>query len=330
LIESIFTLISAGTELGVQQVHSRSNGRWAGNQEPIVTLPDWVSHIGQKNEQFLGYSNAGRIIDIAEDLASDPDIKLQKGDIVLSSGNHASHVVESPCEKPVVVVPNGVRADHAAFGVLGSVALYGIERSGLELGKTVAILGMGVVGQLSLQLAKYTGCEILAAIDLVDMRLETAGKGGATHLLNPAVDSFRDDVRKMTAGRGFDVIIEASGAIPAIPLAVELAAIGGRVLLLGSPWSRSVHVDFFDIHLKELHIIGCHQPRCPTQPGLLFPWTQSYNRSQILKMIADGRLNVERLITHRLPFAQAEEAYRKLRDEKSSTLGIVLDWQSTT
>ena len=89
-------------------------------------------------------------------------------------------------------------------------------------------------------------------------------------------------------------------------------------------------VDFFDIHLKELTIIGCHQPRCPTQATAFFPWTQEYNRRQILKMIADGRLNVNQLITHRVPFAQADEAYRKLRDEKGDSLGVILEWDSAS
>ena len=130
----------------------------------------------------------------------------------------------------------------------------------------------------------------------------------------------------MTGGRGFDIIIEASGALPAIPQAVELAAIGGRILLLGSPWSRNVEVDFFEIHLKELTILGCHQPRCPTQATAFFPWTQEYNRNQILKMISDGRMDVKKLISQRLSFQKAGEAYRMLRDEKETSLGIVLEW----
>ena len=326
LIETISTLISAGTELGVQQVHSTPDGKWAGDQDPVVSSPGWVKNISEKNEQFLGYSNAGRIVEIADDLRSDPEFALKTGDVVLSSGNHASHVIETPKENSLVAVPEGVSPAEAAFGVLGSVALYGIEKAGLELGKTAAIIGMGVVGQITLQLSGFTGCEILLALDLIDMRLGIAGKNGATHVLNGAAKNFRSEAREITGGRGFNVVIEASGALPAIPLAVELAAIGGRIVLLGSPWSRKVEVDFFDIHLKELNIVGCHQPRCPTQATAFFPWTQEYNRKQILKMISDGRLDVKQLTTHRLPFPKATEAYRLLREEKDVSLGIVLEW----
>ena len=163
-----------------------------------------------------------------------------------------------------MAVPDGVGPAEASFGVLGSVAMFGVERAEVAPGKSAAILGMGVVGQITLQLARYTGCEILAALDLMDMRLKVAGKSGATHTFNVAGENFRRKVREITDGRGLDVIIEASGALPAIPMAVELAGIGGQIVLLGSPWSRKVEVDFFDVHFKDLTILGCHQSHCPT------------------------------------------------------------------
>ena len=81
-----------------------------------------------------------------------------------------------------------------------------------------------------------------------------------------------------------------------------------------------------DFHLKELTLVGCHQPKCPTVATPAFPWTQQYNRRQILKMIERSELNVNRLITHRLPYTEAAEAYRLLRDERDKSLGVVLTW----
>ena len=81
-----------------------------------------------------------------------------------------------------------------------------------------------------------------------------------------------------------------------------------------------------DFHLKELTLVGCHQPKCPTVATPAFPWIQQYNRRQILKMIERGEINVNRLITHRLPYTEAGEAYRLLRDERDKSLGAVLTW----
>ena len=82
-----------------------------------------------------------------------------------------------------------------------------------------------------------------------------------------------------------------------------------------------------DFHLKELTLMGCHQPKCPTDETIYFPWTQQYNRRQILRMISDKRLDVNTLVSHKLPYHEAGEAYRLLRDEKDKALGIILDWQ---
>ena len=121
--------------------------------------------------------------------------------------------------------------------------------------------------------------------------------------------------------------IEASGYPSALLYLFDLSRIGGRIVQLGSIWHRIVEVDFMDFHLKELVLIGCHQPKCPTAETVYFPWTQQYNRTQILRMIADGRLDVGALISHKLPYHEAEEAYRLLKDERDKSLGVVLDWE---
>ena len=106
-----------------------------------------------------------------------------------------------------------------------------------------------------------------------------------------------------------------------------MARIGGRIMLLGSIWHRTVEIDFMSFHEKELTLVGCHQPKCPTTATPAFPWTQQYNRRQILRMIARGELDVECLTTHRMPCGEAQKAYRLLREERDKALGIVLTWR---
>jgi threonine dehydrogenase-like Zn-dependent dehydrogenase len=218
--------------------------------------------------------------------------------------------------------------EEATFGVLGSVAAHGVRRARIELGEYVAVTGMGLVGQLALQLVAQTGCEALVAVDLSQARLQLAARHGATHTRNPRTEDLAGAVEQITGGRGLDCIIEASGYPDLLPTLFDTARIGGRVLLLGSIWHRKVEVDFMPFHLKELTLLGVHQPKCPTVPTPYFPWTQAYNRRQILKMIGDGRLRVRPLITHVLPFTAAAEAYRLLRDEKDRALGVVLGFGS--
>ena len=296
LIRTVSTLISAGTELGTQEQERDRN-------------------------IYAGYSNAGEIIAVGEAVEGH-----QIGDRVLSLRQHASHVVASTEPNALAQIPENVSFDEASFGVLGSVSIHGVRKARIELGEFVAVTGVGVVGQLALQLTSKAGCEALIAIDPCDARLQIAGKLGATHVLNPDKPDFKSEVNSITEHRGLDVTIEASGYPQALLYIFDLSRIGGRIVQLGSIWHRIIEVDFMDFHLKELTLIGCHQPKCPTAETIYFPWTQQYNRRQILKMIADKRLDVSALISHKMPYHEAEEAYRLLRDEKDKALGVVLDW----
>ncbi|MFQ6040619.1 MAG: zinc-binding dehydrogenase [Candidatus Poribacteria bacterium] len=297
MVKTVSALISAGTELGSQE-------------------------LSRTRDLSPGYSNAGRIVALGEEVEG-----FQIGDPVLSLGSHASYVTVSAAPQSLAEIPEGVSFDEASFGVLGSVSMHGVRKAKIEIGEFVAISGMGLVGQLTLQLASHTGGEALIAIDLCDMRLQVAKSCGATHILNPKSCDVQAEVNEITRGRGLDVIIEASGYPQALLSAFDLARIGGRIMALGSIWHRKVEVDFMPFHEKELTLIGCHQPKCPTTETIYFPWTQQYNRNQILRMISDGRLNVRRLITHKLPYTEAAEAYRLLRDEKDKSLGVVLSWE---
>jgi len=298
LIRTVSTLISAGTELGGQEQKRDGN-------------------------LYPGYSNAGEIIAVGEGVED-----YHVGDRVLSLGQHASYVIASTEPHALARIPQNVSFDEATFGVLGSVSMHGVRKAGIELGEFVAITGAGLVGQLALQLASRTGCEALIAIDPCDVRLRIAERLGATHVFNPDKSDLKSEINSVTGNRGLDVTIEASGYPQALLCIFDLSRVGGRIVQLGSIWHRIVEVDFMDFHLKELILIGCHQPKCPVTETVYFPWTQQYNRRQILKMIADKRLDVSALISHKMPYYEAGEAYRLLRDEKDKALGVVLDWEA--
>jgi len=296
LIETDSTLISAGTELGTQEQD---------RQQPFTP----------------GYSNAGRILALGDGVEG-----YQAGDRVLSLGHHASHVTVSDAPQSLVKLPDGASFAAGTFGVLGSVSIHGVRKAKLEFGERLMITGMGVVGQLALQLAKLTGCDQAIAVDLIDQRLEKADISGATHILNPTTCDLKSQVQQLTEGRGLDVVIEASGYPDLLPELFDLMRIGGRIVLLGSIWHRKVELDLMPFHEKELVMIGAHQPKCPTTPTAIFPWTQQYNRAQILKYICQGTLSVDHLISHQLPYTEAETAYRLLRDQRDQSLGVILKW----
>ncbi len=295
MIATEATLISAGTELAM---------------------------LAEEHGAFCpGYSNVGRIVEIGDDVAG-----RSIGERMLSLGCHASHVTVSAAPASIVPVPEPVSSEEATFGVLGSVSAHGVRKARLEMGERVLVTGMGVVGQLALQFAARAGCETLIASDLSERRLALARELTGAITLNPTTCDIGAEIEQITEGHGLDCIIEASGYPDHLPALFEMARIGGRIVLLGSIWHRTVEADFMPFHLKELTLIGAHQPKCPTVATPAFPWTQQYNRAQTLKMIADGRLNVRPLITHMMPYTDAAEAYRLLREERDRALGVVLDF----
>ena len=96
--------------------------------------------------------------------------------------------------------------------------------------------------------------------------------------------------------------------------------------MFGIDLAPKIGVDFMDFHEKELTLVGCHQPKCPTSETPYFRWTKQHNRRQALKMIGDGRLDVKKLISHTMPFEQADQAYRLLQSEQDKALGVVLSY----
>ena len=189
------------------------------------------------------------------------------------------------------------------------------------------VTGMGVVGQLVMRLAAGIQSETRIAVDLSDSRLQKARASGAMHAFNPRTDDLHPRIQSVTGDRGLDLVVEASGYPDVLPRVFELCRIGGRIILLGSIWHRKVEIDFMEFHLKELVLMGCHQPKCPIHPSSLFPWTQQYNRDQILAMIADRCLEVADLISHRLPADEAKAGYRLLRERRDDALGVILEWR---
>ena len=301
LIATVCCLISAGTELGTIETRR-------GEKAP------------------LGYSNVGRIIELGE--GSD-GFGYSVGDLVLSLENHATHVISSAEAHCLAPVPPGVSPEEAAFGVLGSVSMHSVHKATPAFGEHAAVSGMGVVGQLVLQLLSMTGSESLMAVDCVPSRLDLAKDSGASHILNFEIDEVEEAVESATGGLGLDLTIESSGYPEALVTAFDLARIGGRVVCLGSIWHREISIDFMDFHLKEITLMGCHQPKCPTCETPYYRWTQQHNRRQVLKMISDGRLDVKKLITHRLPFQEACEGYRHLMEEKDKALGVILNFDDS-
>lgn len=300
LVQNDYTTVSVGTE-----IYNYAHG---GEPSRARTFP-----------RPTGYCNTGVVLEVGKDVKG-----IESGDRIAAQGNHASHAVISG---NFFRVPEGVSPRSAAFMVMCAIAMHGHRVGRPELGEVVAITGMGIVGQLAATFARLAGAFPVIAIDLDDFRLGKARDRGADVCINPnTAGDVAEAVREHCVGDGVDLVIEATG-IPAVyPMALTLPRLGGRLVALGSP-RGTVEVSFLpEIHLREITVLGAHQPKTPDNDHIYYPWSKGRDRELILRLMAAGKLPIEDLITHIGNPADCQTIYDMLADNPREVLGVVFEW----
>jgi NADPH:quinone reductase-like Zn-dependent oxidoreductase len=231
-------------------------------------------------------------------------------------------------------VPDGVSDDEAAFTVLGAIALQGIRLVQPTLGECVAVTGLGLIGMVTVQLLRAHGCRVLG-IDLDPAKLEMARRFGAEVV---DVSAGQDPVAAAQAfsrGRGMDAVVITASTKSNEPVhqAALMCRKRGRIVLVGVTGLELSRADFYE---KELSF----QVSCSYGPGRYDPsyeergndypvgfvrWTEQRNFEAVLDMMADGRLDVKPLVSHRFLIDEAERAY-ELVGGAAPSLGILLEY----
>jgi predicted dehydrogenase/threonine dehydrogenase-like Zn-dependent dehydrogenase len=333
LIRTNATLISAGTERMLVEF-GKANWLQKARQQPdkLRQVLDKIGTDGliQTLEAVeakldhplaLGYSNVGTVLE--------SDV-YRPGIRVVSNGPHAE-VVRVP-KNLTAVVPPGVKDDAAAFTVVGAIALEGIRLLAPSLGETIVVSGLGLIGLIAVQLLRASGCRVIG-IDLDEWKLGLAESFGAgtvnlTQVADPVAVTER-----ITDQHGVDGVLITATTRSDEPVhqAAQMCRKRGRIVLTGVTGLQLSRDDFYK---KELSF----QVSCSYGPGRYdvayerdgqdYPpayvrWTAQRNFDAVLQMMAEGRLQVEPLITHRFAFESVSDAYALL-DTKERHLGILL------
>lgn len=313
LVEAATTAVSAGTEIanlrGLTPYFSAANPNW------------------RDNPYYPGYSLAGVVRAVGEGVSG-----FEPGDHVCGWGPHASAAIVDA--RRFVQIPAGVSFDHAALTSLGTIVMNAVRLARIEIGERVAVVGAGLIGQLALQLSRLSGARPTVAVDLIEARLALARTCGATAGVDPSAPDADQQFASLTAGHGlgaghgFDVVFEATGSPAAFNPALKRVAFGGRLILLGS--TRGL-VDSFDpyddVHRKGITIIGAHVSSHPDQPTHLNRWTREENQRLALDLIADGSLQMEPLISHRILGDEGPAVFERLATTLEEFYGVLLQWQ---
>lgn len=298
LIESEVTLISPGTERAF-----------------FLELPNARA----KFPSYPGYSQVGRVIAVGEGV-----FRPVAGERVASGGGHASHVLARA--ERVWSVPEAVEPTEAVYFNLGAIALQGVRKARVELGEAVLALGLGLVGNLALQLARLQGALPAIGLDPDPGRREMALACGADLVLDPAAPDLDAALAAETSGRGPAVVIEATGSPEAVNEAFVRAGTHARVVLLASTRGTTETNFYRDVHRKGLTLLGAHasvRPPHDSSPGF---WTLADDVAAVLRLIAAGRLRVAPLTSEVFPASEAPRAYEILASWRKDLLGMVLRW----
>jgi predicted dehydrogenase/threonine dehydrogenase-like Zn-dependent dehydrogenase len=338
LVRPLYSLISSGTETAsIHQegalravVDNPSHLRNIWNalkvSGPVRTLAEVRAKLGEY--AILGYSGAGVVAEKHPSVAS-----LEVGDRVAYGGEGTGHG-ESVLvgEKLAIKVPDQVPFEHACFATLGSIAINGVRVANISLGEKVAVIGLGLVGQLIAQLVRLQGGFVIAT-DLRADRVELAhGLGADATLLGGS--QLQEQITVLTDGQGVDCVIVAAAAKSAAPcqLAVEICRDRGRIVDVGAveltfPW--------YEMYRKEIQLLmaraygpGSYDPLYEKQ-GQDYPlpyvrWTENRNMQEFLRLVAAGRVQVQPLITHEFALEEAPKAYETILDPASNSLAVLL------
>jgi predicted dehydrogenase/threonine dehydrogenase-like Zn-dependent dehydrogenase len=343
LVRTAASLVSAGTERASAEFAGKNLLQKARMRPDLVrevidkisrdgllaTVSSVRSRLDQPNA--LGYSSAGTVVAVGERVTD-----ISAGDRVACAGaGHAVHA-EFACVPHLLVarIPSeAVSFDEAAFTTVGAVALHGVRTADAKLGDIVAVIGLGLLGQLTVQILKAAGCSVLG-MDISAERAELALRLGAD-AVSTSASSFQDLCLQHSSGHGADAIIITAQTSSNDPVNLAGAVARNRAVVVAvGTVAMDIPRRFFYEKELDFRVSRSYGPgrydAAYEQKGIDYPigyvrWTETRNMEAFLKLLADRKLDLHSLVTHRFPIARAHSAYDLITGKThESFLGVLI------
>ena len=344
LVQNVHSLVSIGTErstieLGRKSLLGKAQARpdlvrraWekARKEGLLKTYQEAMGRLDTPTP--LGYSCTGIVVEVG-----DAATAFVPGDRVACIGqgfaSHAEFVsvpVNLACK-----IPDGLPDESGAFGMLGIIALHGIRCANLTFGSNVAVIGLGLLGLLSIQMLRAYGCNVFA-MDLDEHKVELAKELGFSATSN--AEELQNQVQAGTHADGVDAVIitAASKSADPVDLSIKLSRFKGKIVLVGT---ADVHPDRNELWLKEVEFVvskaagaGSLDPLYELE-GVDLPigevrWTQNRNLAEFLRLMQINAVQIKPLTTHRFSIQDSEKAYKQIiAGELKNSVGVLLDYE---
>ncbi|MBI1798824.1 MAG: bi-domain-containing oxidoreductase [Candidatus Eisenbacteria bacterium] len=345
LVRTHYSFVSVGTEK-MKVTQARMNLAEKARERPdqvrhvIETLRDQglMPTVRKVQERLkapttLGYSCAGTVSSVGSQVD-----EFRVGDRVACIGEGlATHAEYNAVPRNLVVaVPAGVSLEAASSSAIGAIALQSVRQARLELGESVAIIGLGLLGQFLVQLCRANGCRVMG-VDLDASKCALAIANGAEAACASSADEALPHALRMTAGAGVDAVLltTSTRSNQPVEMAAQLVRDRGRVVCLGNTQIELEWRTWFgkEIDFRFSRAMGAgmfdaeYLARGRDYPIGYVRWTANRNMAAFLDLIAQGRLDLARLITHRFPFGEAIGVFDRIAGgELASAVGIVFEY----
>lgn len=347
IVRNYASLISAGTEkmsveLARASLLEKAKSRPDDVKKVIAEIKQqgfWKTYHRIMNKldtpKAMGYSCAGEVIAVSDDV---DDIK--PGDRVACGGQGANHAeVVSVLKNLCVKIPDSVTYEEACYTTLGAIAMQGVRQAELKLGEYVAVIGLGLVGQLTCAIAKAAGCVVIG-IDLDANNVHLANTQGTAIAFNRQSENLLEAIKQITHGFGVDsvIITAAANSNDPVELSAKIARDRGKVVMVGV---TSMDIPRDPFYLKELDFRfsrsygpgryeSDYEERGIDYPIGYVRWTERRNMQEFVRLVAERKVIPSQITTHTYPITEAQTAYNLIAGElKERYLGIVLTYPTS-
>ncbi|MEW6355061.1 MAG: zinc-binding alcohol dehydrogenase [Planctomycetota bacterium] len=304
-MQTTVSLISTGTEMLC----------YRGDFDPDCYWPG-----AGRYPQTPGYSNVGRVIKVGKDVD-----QFSEGDRVFTVASHRQFAIVKANHPKSAKLPDYTADEDATWSWLAVVTQTGVRRAEQAMGETAVAIGMGPLGQLTVQYLRLIGLREVIAIDPVQERLDIAAAHGATATFCGSAADAVEFVEAHTDGERADVVYDVTGHDAVFPMAQRLARKLGAVVLIGdAPHPSRQHLTH-DVVRRQLRICGTQNDFLPPQQA---HWCAAKQIPLFYLYLHRGQVRVSDLISHRFAPTEAAAAYTLLEENRGETMGVVFRWPS--
>lgn len=344
LVKTIYSAVSVGTEVMKLKNADLTYFQMAKKKpEQVKEVLNTLSQLGpvatyrkvmNKLDSLspLGYSLVGEVIEVGKGVGG-----FNCGDIIACGGagyaNHAeiNFVPKNLCAK----VPQGVELKDASFTTIASIAMQGFRQTESQIGENIAVIGLGLLGQILVQIINANGCRAFG-FDISQGKCNLAKENGAYFAETVSKTNFEEEISSLTNGFGCDSVIITTGTSSNDPiiLAGKIARDKAKIIDIGItkmdlPWDLYYHKEL-DFRFSRSYGPGRYDSGYE-ENGIDYPigyvrWTEQRNMMSVLQLLKDGKISFSKLITHEFNFNESEKVFLEIKEAKEEYLGVVLKY----